>query len=222
MKRKLLLWLVPFAAYWMTRLLFWSLRKEAQGYESLREEIRSGRPFIAAIWHNRILMMPRFYHWVAYRPAAVIISESIDGRLAGAFGRRYGLTPVWGSSSHGGAEALDQLIEASRQGQGVILTADGPRGPAQILKPGTVKAAQVLGAPVYPATYHAEKVTRLGSWDRFVIPHPFSRAVFIVGRPVRVPPDADEATFEAKRREMEDELNRITEVAENYFQRPAK
>lgn len=217
MKRKLILLFLPFAVYWMTRLLYWSLRKQAKGYESLRAEIRAGRPFIAAIWHSRILLMPRFYHEVAYRPAAVIISKSFDGQLAGAFGRRYGLTPIWGSSSRGGAEALEQLIESSRQGLGIILTADGPRGPAQILKPGTIKAAQALGAPIYPATCHAEKVTRLRSWDRFVIPHPFSRAVFIVGKAVRVPPDADAAGLEAKRRELEDELNRITQEAEHYF-----
>ena len=216
-KNELILFLVPSLVYAISRFLFWSLRMEAKGYESIREDIRAGRPFIAALWHGRLLLMPRFYHWVAYRPVTVLISQSFDGRLAGAFGRSYGFEPIWGSSTRGGAEALDQWIESGRQGKGMVVTADGPRGPAQVLKPGAAKAAAVLGAPIYPVTFAAEKCFRLRTWDRMIIPYPFSRAIFIIGNAVRVPADADEALLEAKRLEVEIELNRITREAEEFW-----
>jgi lysophospholipid acyltransferase (LPLAT)-like uncharacterized protein len=52
------------------------------------------------------------------------------------------------------------------------------------------------------------------SWDRFLVPYPTGRGLFLWGAPIRVPPDATEAELEAKRRELEEALNRITDQAD--------
>jgi lysophospholipid acyltransferase (LPLAT)-like uncharacterized protein len=54
----------------------------------------------------------------------------------------------------------------------------------------------------------------LNSWDRFLVPRPFSRGLFVYGAPILVPRDADEARLEAARLEVERGLNEVTERAD--------
>ena len=82
-----------------------------------------------------------------------------------------------------------------------------------------LQLARVTGAPVYPTTYSAAWHTRVGSWDRLMIPFPFSRAVYVVGAPVSVPADATPEQMEQKRKELEERLNTITEQADAYFEK---
>jgi len=208
---------IPPFVYWISRFLFWSCRLTVKNYEEFQADLQAGRVVIGAAWHSRTLILPRLYHWVGYKPIVVLVSQSFDGRLGGAFISRHGFRPVWGSSTRGGEEGMAELIEWGRKGVNVAITPDGPRGPAETVRPGAVRLAAALDAPVYPVVWFCDRATRLRSWDRFIIPHPFARVICQVGRPIHVPKDAAAEVIEAKRKELEDELRRITAEVESYF-----
>ena len=91
---------------------------------------------------------------------------------------------------------------------------DGPRGPRRLAKPGVVAAARIGGLPIVPVAFSAAPAWRLRSWDRTLVPRPFSRGLFVYGRIVRVPRDASESAQEALRLELERELDRVTGLAD--------
>lgn len=133
-------------------------------------------PTIFAFWHCSLLAC-------AYRfrdkNIAILISQSFDGELIARTVELLGFTAVRGSSSRGGAVALRGMTDAYQQGHICAFTADGPRGPAQVAKAGTVQLAQLTGAS-WIGCFHAEpeRAWRLKSWDRFMIPKPFTTICF--------------------------------------------
>jgi lysophospholipid acyltransferase (LPLAT)-like uncharacterized protein len=84
---------------------------------------------------------------------------------------------------------------------------------------GVILLAQLSGAPIHPFSFYADRVHRFRSWDGFILPMPFSRGIFVWGKPMRVPRDADPALREIKRLELEKELARVTGLAENHFKK---
>ena len=109
------------------------------------------------------------------------------------------------------------MVKCVRQGYHGAFTPDGPRGPRYQVQPGVVTAAQKTGAPILPAVYNAKWKRVLQSWDRFVIPLPFSRVVVVYGKPIYVPATASVTIFQDKRQEVEASLQRITQIADSYF-----
>lgn len=128
------------------------------------------------LWHNRLF--PAADLTRRFRPGRRIhclISASKDGAWLSAFFESVGLRAVRGSSSRGGREAAAELVEALRAGHDAGITPDGPRGPIYVCKPGSVVIARRAGVRVLLIGVAAESVWRLGSWDRFQLPLPFSR-----------------------------------------------
>jgi lysophospholipid acyltransferase (LPLAT)-like uncharacterized protein len=161
---------------------------------------QAGTPTIYATWHGRILLLPYLYGW---RRACVLASRSRDGEIVARFVARFGLVPVRGSSSRGGAEALRLLMRALGRGQDVVVVPDGPRGPREMAKVGVIALARLSGAPIVPMAIGVSAEWRLQSWDEFRIPKPFARCVLRFGDPIRIPGDADRSTQEAARKEVE-------------------
>ena len=168
---------------------------------------RDGTPMIYAVWHGRILLLPYLYGW---RAAHVLASRSNDGELVSRFVKSFGLEPVRGSSSRGGAEALRLLAQSLRQGHDAVVVPDGPRGPRETVKPGLVALARLSGAPIVPIALGASRAWRLRSWDEFTIPKPFARCVVRFGEPIRVSATADRAAQEAARKEVESALRALS------------
>ncbi len=173
----------------------------------------SGR-YIMAFWHSRIL-------YIAYRHkgknAAILVSDSADGEIIAQIIKRQGHMPVRGSTGKGGLRALARLIDAVRNGHIGAVVPDGPQGPRHKVQPGVVLLAAKTGLPIIPAAYSARYRKVFPSWDRFILPFPFSPCILAYGRPVRVPPAADGRILENSRLELETELNRITALADGYF-----
>jgi lysophospholipid acyltransferase (LPLAT)-like uncharacterized protein len=167
---------------------------------------RAGTPAIYAVWHGRILLLPYLYGW---RRARVLASRSRDGELLTRFMARFGLESVRGSSSRGGAEALRLLARSLGEGRDAVVVPDGPRGPRETVKPGIVTLARVSGAPIVPMALGASAEWRLRSWDEFRIPRPFARCVLRFGDPIWVPGEADRATQEAVRKDVEAALRTL-------------
>ncbi len=169
--------------------------------------------FIGALWHNRLLLFPsvlkRFFPG---REGAALISASRDGALLADLVQRFGFEVVRGSTSRKGASAVRQLAEVIAAGHDVVITPDGPRGPAYEMGPGIVLLAQKSKTAVLPVNMEYSRSWRLKSWDRFIIPAPFSRVRVILGQPLSVAETATEEDFEGERVRLQSAMMELVET----------
>jgi lysophospholipid acyltransferase (LPLAT)-like uncharacterized protein len=203
-------WLIILAATPLIHLLGLTLRIREEGRSEWGPRARQEEPPLWALWHETILMSV-WYH--RDQDVHVMISASRDGELISRVARFFGYVPVRGSSSKGGREAMGELVGHLKAGKRCAITPDGPRGPRREIKAGVLNVARMSGRPVVPFAFAAENAWRLRSWDRFIVPKPFSRAVFVYGEPIRVPRHGD-MTYLKK---IQTELDRVTASAEKYF-----
>lgn len=211
-KLSLLDWLIVLIATPLIHLIGLTLRIKSLGRSDLGPRAKQDQPPLWALWHETILMSV-WYH--RDQDVHVMISASRDGELITTVGKFFGYTAVRGSSSKGGKEATREMVDDLRAGKRCAITPDGPRGPRRVMKMGAVQIARLTGSPVVPFGFAAEHCWRLKSWDQFIIPKPFSRAVFVYGEPIPVPAEGgdDEEYFQR----IQKELDRVTAEAENYF-----
>ena len=185
----------PFVVAALVRLVGMTWRVRVVGADELEPCWRAGQPLIYIVWHGRVLLVPwlnvRLQRARAARAPVVLASWSRDGEMVTRYVTRFGLSVVRGSSSRGGGAALRALVAAIRSGSDVAIVPDGPRGPREHLQPGVVTLAALTGAPVVPLAVGARPARRLRTWDRFLVPLPFSRCVLAFGPAVRVDPAAD-------------------------------
>lgn len=170
------------------------------------------RPFILAFWHGRLLMMP--CAWERRVPIHMLISGHRDGRIIADAVRHFGIDSIAGSTTSGGSGALRTMVRHLKQGECVGITPDGPDGPAMRASSGIVAVARLAGAPVVPLAYATRRRRILDTWDRFHLPLPFSRGVFVWGEPIAIPPELDDAGIERYRALIEQRLNAITAEAD--------
>ena len=113
------------------------------------------------------------------------------------------------------------MIRLLRQGDCISITPDGPHGPRMRASAGVVQAAKIAGVPILPATCAAASCRVVGSWDRLMVPLPFGRRLIAWGKPIEIDRDADDATVEAARAELERQLNDMTRDIETRLGLPA-
>jgi lysophospholipid acyltransferase (LPLAT)-like uncharacterized protein len=172
---------------------------------------------IFCFWHRCTL--PCGWYFRKFR-CSILISQSFDGELITRTLGLLGYSSVRGSSSRGGAAGLLALQGVLARGEPVVFTADGPRGPLYQTKIGPVKLAQMTGESIGSFYLLPERAWVLKSWDQFLIPKPFSRVAVSWARSISAPAnDADAATLEAARTELNDALERARLQAEAHFDR---
>jgi len=168
--------------------------------------------YIGALWHNRLLIFPlvlrRFF---PSRRGAALISASRDGDLLSDAIQRFDYDVIRGSSSKLGATAILQLSDVLTNRGDVVITPDGPRGPAYHLGPGIIFLAQKTGAAVLPMNMEYSSCWRVKSWDRFIIPRPFSKVRVIIGHPERIRATSSDEEFEAERSRLQDVMMSLVE-----------
>ena len=170
------------------------------------------QPVIFAIWHNRLLMLPRVFDpCFPTRQSFGLISASRDGDLVSILIERSGYGTIRGSSSRKGVSALRQLVDTLAGGSNVLFTPDGPRGPAYEASQGVVFLAQKTGAPVVPIHMEYSSCWRLKSWDRFIVPHPFAKLRAIFGMPLRIAETQTPEEFEAERMRLQNAIMDLVE-----------
>lgn len=150
---------------------------------------------------------------------AVMASRSNAGAVAAAIVGRMGGFPVRGGSRDGGAAALLEIVGHLRAGRWAVIVADAPRGPAHVCKIGPILAAHRSGLPIVPVAFSARRKWVLNTWDRTIIPKPFSPVVWIWAPPFRVDGDLDRAGLETRRRELERVLREVQERADRFWDR---
>jgi lysophospholipid acyltransferase (LPLAT)-like uncharacterized protein len=214
--QRLALALVPPLAAAAIRLLHATLRYEAVCGPGAHEGA-PGEGGVWCFWHRCLLPAACYFH---HRPkTAILISRSFDGELIARTIQRLGYLTVRGSSSRGGAGSVRALAQSVLQGNATIFPADGPRGPVYRLKPGAVRVAQLAGSGVGSFYLLPQRAWKLRSWDRFLIPKPFSRVAIAWGRVVDVPREMDEQAFESKRLEIEAVMEQTRFLAEEHLSR---
>jgi lysophospholipid acyltransferase (LPLAT)-like uncharacterized protein len=169
--------------------------------------------YIGALWHNRLLLLPFVIkRYLPDRRGAALISPSGDGELLAQLVERFDFEVVRGSSSRKGATAIRQLAEVIASGKDVVITPDGPRGPAYQIGQGIIFLAQQTGAQVVPINMEYTSCWRVQSWDRFILPKPFSTVRVTFGAPHRVAPTAGESEFERERVRLQDAMLQLVEM----------
>jgi len=174
-----------------------------RGREVLSDIARQGRQPIFAFWHGRILTATLYFR---DRGIVVITSENFDGEWIARIIRRFGYDTARGSTSRGGARALAQLRREMRAGRPAAFTIDGPRGPERVAQPGAIWLASATGQPIVPFHIEAPSFWSVNSWDHHQVPKPGSEVAIAIGDPMDVPPEADEATIERCRLDLEQAL----------------
>ncbi len=169
--------------------------------------VRGGASGIGATWHRNSIFLVWFFR---RQHPMILFSRSRDGELIARFAEALGVVPVRGSSSKGGKEAFREMLRhLSRPGARRVATVlDGPRGPRYRAKKGMILLAQKAGKPLMPIMMSAHPaITLRRTWDRTLIPLPFSRVVVIYREPWRIPPTASKAELDALCRRFEATLN---------------
>jgi hypothetical protein len=180
------------------------------------EQVCKQRPFTCACFHGTMLF-PVYY--CRRYPGVIMVSRSWDGELIDRCLKRWNYDTVRGSSSRGGKEALVELIEVQNEKQYCSgLAVDAPRGPARVVKIGIVVAARETQTPVVPLVSWATRQIRFGSWDKMILPLPFSTIVLAFGRPCEVPAGLERDDYEQIRQAIEEEMQAVSRQAEEYVE----
>lgn len=163
-------------------------------------------PYVLLLWHDKLLVSSWIANRYFRRPVSALISTSKDGAWLVAFFKLMGITAVRGSSNRRGAAALIALTRAMRDGLHAGITPDGPKGPALVFKPGAVSLSRLSRRPFLLLGIRYDSCHRLGSWDRFALPMPFSRVeLTLVREPMPAEGESDEAVsarLQARLREV--------------------
>ncbi|MEM7056420.1 MAG: lysophospholipid acyltransferase family protein [Pseudomonadota bacterium] len=216
-------WLSSIVGAFYMRLVNWTTRWSIEGRENYDRALTGETGVIAVGWHGRLFMS---VFWVPRgrqrRYTVAMISNNRDGDLISALVARFGVVAVRGSTydrekrrDKGGVEAFVGAEAALRDRKALIaITPDGPRGPRMRAQHGAARLSIVTRAPVQPITFSARKAKVLHNWDRFMVPWPFGSGLQIYGETLNPPDRDDDATVAAYALQIEEELNRITALAD--------
>lgn len=200
--------LLPTLAYAVIRGLFATLRLRMVNVESARSFHDRGEGIIQVMWHSRLCISPCAYQG---NKGHILISSHGDGEIIARVTALFGFEHIRGSSSKGADRALKQMLKLARRNEDLIVTPDGPRGPSEVVKPGVAQIAKLTGLAVVPFAISASSAIRLNSWDRFMIPLPFSRCYFVWGDAIRCEADEEVEQFRLR---VEEVLKRVTDQAD--------
>jgi lysophospholipid acyltransferase (LPLAT)-like uncharacterized protein len=207
--------LIAAVVYGVIRTLGPTLRFEALGLRHIQSVYQSEHRCIFAFWHRVIIPISWFARG---RGIVVMNTTAFDGQWTRKVIEWLGFGTAQGSSSRGGLRGLAVMAQRLEQGLDCGFTIDGPRGPRYVAKPGPVMLARKTGCAVIVFHVGVERGrTFEQTWDHFLLPAPFTRAVVLVAPPIYVPAEADADMLEAKHAEMQRALERVRDIAESWF-----
>jgi len=213
-------YLLPYGGLLLVKIIALTHRVRIVDSENETDILYNDNSLIYASWHQRFF--PGITFFAKRKPIAIMISQSRDGEFISRIVDILGWYPVRGSSSRGGSKALDKLKKLAFCGYKIGHIVDGPQGPFGVVKPGLLRIAQVAGKPIVPTITSAQKKWVFNSWDRFMVPKPFSRVIIRFGEAIYVPPDLNEAGFEEKRLLAEQRLKELYDDTDMIWAHPAK
>lgn len=206
-----------YLVWFIMHFLFFTCKKQVFGQDIWNGQmLKNGGKTLGAGWHRGTLYI--IFHFRNI-DGAIMTSRSEDGELGAQLIKRFGYSTPRGSNTTGGREALNEFVGLINSGKPGGLAVDAPKGPPYVSKHGIIAAAARTGAAICPFGWYAASNIRIGSWDRTIIPRPFSRLVAVFDRePILVPPDADYKLQEELRQELDNRLNRLAYQTDHWFE----
>ena len=208
----------PRAGLLLVKLISATYRYRIVGAHNERQAVDATGSVIYASWHQRFF--PGITFFATRRPIAIMISQSRDGEMIARVVDILGWRSVRGSSSRGGMRALKEIRTLTARGYRIGHIVDGPQGPFGVIKPGLITIAQFAGAPIVPVIMSAQRRWTFNSWDRFMVPKPFSRVIIRFTPPIFVPRKLDAPAFEALRLTVEKEIKERVIETDTWWRKP--
>ena len=210
MKKFLFNYVLPYLLYILIFIWCWTIR-EFRKTEEEEDYIRnlSGN-YILTLWHGHIFYL---FYYLRRRPDFhLLISPSLDGDLLARLAQLMGYSVIRGSTFKKAVSSGRSLIKVLRSGERIIIIADGSRGPRIKAQAGSIQIAGMTNSPLIPMTYEAKRKFYLDTWDRFILPFPFTHCSVIFGKPISVPDRPNERVIWQKQDELEKALNHLTKA----------
>jgi lysophospholipid acyltransferase (LPLAT)-like uncharacterized protein len=218
-KSPFVIWLASWLIYWYMKFIKSTIKWETEGVEEVFKWLDEGKSGIALAWHGRIVMMPPV--WPKRHPMKALVSQHQDGRLIAKFLNHFGIETINGSTTSNAKGSALQLMKALKNGSPIAIIPDGPRGPRQKMSQSPVYFAQKTGSPIFLITYSIKNCKIIEkSWDKMLLPRPFSKGIFLVSEPIYIPQDVPEKDLEKYRLMVETKLNDMQNKADDYTGSP--
>ncbi len=208
--QKFLGYLVFIITSFTYKSISWKLLKNSNSYYFKKKE-----SIIFCTWHNRLYCGPYLLPTDKLVINALQSSHS-DGMMTDVLFKLINMKIIYGSSKKKGVSAFIKMIRAIENGESLAITPDGPKGPREIVKDGIIKLAQNTGAPIVPLFWKVKNHKILNSWDNFIIPFPFSKGVYIFGKPIHVRRKVTEKKLFEIKNLIQYEFDRLTKEVDNY------
>lgn len=213
---KLLHYAAPLTMSCIMRIWFATCRVKVYNGEALSQRLQEKKPIVASFWHYSLVFLLFFERKTQ---CTAMVSASKDGDYIAELARRLGFSTVRGSSNKKGAKALIAILRAVMSGSNAALVADGSQGPERIAHPGVILLASRTGVPIVPIAWSASHYFTIRSWDRTVIPKPFSRIHYFYGESIVVPGKLSQEQTETYRQLLERRLNSLYHQAWHKVER---
>lgn len=214
-KRELIKKFFPYFISKINRFLFKSIFWQTQGIEH-GNKIDS--PVVIAFFHGRMMMLPFFYNLLRpNKKIKMIVSNHFDGELVAKIVSYFGIDFLRGSSTRGGVKLLKEIMGIKNFDIGI--TPDGPKGPAEKVKSGVIYISKITGFPILPVTYSVKKKKILNTWDKFIIPKPFTKGLFLCGEPLYIPKDIDDKGMDIYSQLLEERLKNLNILADELVKK---
>jgi lysophospholipid acyltransferase (LPLAT)-like uncharacterized protein len=211
---RIVLTVVPFVGALLIRCIYLCLRIDRVNFQEDDELWTAEEKAIFSTWHDQLLLIPPVYRG---KTAKVLISASRDGELIARTVKYFSIDAIRGSSSRGGREALLEMKALASEEVDLGITPDGPKGPRHVVKFGVVQLARSTGRPVVPLAFACSHGHRFNSWDRFLLPYPWSQAIYYVGKPLYAADDESAEAFQKRvQQAMDDATLQARECLKKY------
>lgn len=206
--------ILPQVSWLAIQLLYSTIRIQTLGEDEVKRLRNEKKKIVYVLWHGRQFLVLRY---MAHKHIGAMASTSRDGKLIANILQRWGYKIIPGSSEKNPVRALFGGIKKMRAGFHTLLTVDGPRGPIYKVKPGALFLAKKMNAFIVPITFSAKPAIMFKSWDKYLLPKPFARAVIVFGKPLHLSSDKKECTIQEECQLLEKTLNQITERADSMI-----
>lgn len=203
-------------------LFWWTCRVDRIiGDEFVQQLIDKNDPILPCYWHQMHIMGTWYMRQLQKRGLKIgfLVSPSVDGEVPAKLVESWGATAIRGSSTRTGAKAIHDMYNIIVKDRiSPVITSDGPTGPIHHFKQGAIMLAQITGSPILPVAYAADRYWQLKTWDQFIIPKPFSRIVFAVGKPHYIDKSAKAEQLETERLAIQNEMMQLINTAQQTLQ----
>ena len=214
-KKKQFLHYIAIKFAWLLILAFGRMARLTVKNEAYyKRALASGKPMLILAWHGKMIAP---IYVLRNLKIVAMVSEHGDGEIIARTILKLGYKTIRGSSTRGGQKAFRNMLKALKSGQHCTILPDGPRGPSQKMKMGSILLAQRSGGYLLPVTFSAQKAIKMNSWDGFTLWRPFSKVSVVFGEPILIPRKLTPDQLEESRVMVEQRMNDLQEEVDEVF-----